>query len=40
MKNTVLILTGDYWHPTDTITPLVGLMFAEDEWGFLQYTAD
>ncbi len=32
MKNTVLILTGDYWHPTETITPLVGLMFAEDEW--------
>lgn len=24
MKNTALVLTGDYWHPTDTIMPVIG----------------
>lgn len=32
MKNTALILTGDYWHPTDTITPVIGHMLPEDKW--------
>ena len=32
MKNTALILTGDYWHPTDTITPVIGLMLPDEKW--------
>lgn len=32
MKKTVLILTGDYWHPTNTITPIIGHMLPEDKW--------
>ena len=32
MKKNVLVLTGDYWHPSDTITPLIGLMFPGTEW--------
>ena len=32
MKKKVLILFGDYWHPSDTIKPLVGLMFDDSEW--------
>lgn len=29
---TALILTGDYWHPTDTITPIIGHMLPTDKW--------
>ena len=29
---TVLFLTGDYWHHSDTIEPLKKLMFPEDQW--------
>ncbi len=32
MKNTALILTGDYWHPTDTVTPVIGHMLPDDKW--------
>ena len=32
MKKKVLVLTGDYWHPSDTITPLIELMFPSSEW--------
>ena len=32
MKKSVLVLTGDYWHPSDTILPLVELMFDGSEW--------
>lgn len=32
MKNTAFILTGDYWHPTDTIVPAIGLMLPDDKW--------
>lgn len=32
MKKNALILTGDYWHPTDTITPIIGLMLPENKW--------
>lgn len=32
MKKTALILTGDYWHPTDTITPIIELMLPENKW--------
>lgn len=28
----VLVLTGDYWHPSDTIKPLIELLFSEFEW--------
>ena len=32
MKNTALILTGDYWHPTDTIMPVIGHMLPNEKW--------
>ena len=32
MKKKVLVLTGDYWHPTDSITPVLGEIFDEKEW--------
>lgn len=32
MKNTALVLTGDYWHPTNTITPVIGHILPEDKW--------
>lgn len=32
MKKKVLVLTGDYWHPTDSITPVLGGIFDEKEW--------
>lgn len=32
MKKNVLVLTGDYWHPSDTIKPLIELMFSNSEW--------
>lgn len=32
MKKNALILTGDYWHPTDTITPIIGHMLPENKW--------
>lgn len=32
MKKNVLVLTGDFWHPSDTIKPLIELMFSDSEW--------
>ncbi len=32
MKNTAFILTGDYWHPTETIIPAIELMLPDDKW--------
>lgn len=32
MKKTVFFLTGDYWHPTKSISPLIPLLFPEDAW--------
>lgn len=32
MKKKVLVLTGDYWHPTDSITPVLGSIFDESKW--------
>lgn len=32
MKKNVLVLIGDYWHPSDTIKPLIELMFSNAEW--------
>ncbi len=29
---TVFFLAGDYWHPVDTIQPMVSKLFPEDEW--------
>ncbi|MCM1134727.1 MAG: ThuA domain-containing protein [Clostridium sp.] len=32
MKKTALILTGDYWHPTASIIPLLDLMLPQADW--------
>lgn len=32
MKNKAIILTGDYWHPTKSIEPLIPLLFNADKW--------
>lgn len=32
MKKKVLVLYGDYWHPSETIKPLIELMFPSSEW--------
>lgn len=32
MKKKVLVLFGDYWHPSDTIRPLIEIMFKDSEW--------
>ena len=32
MKKNALVLTGDYWHPSDTIKPLIKLLFLNSEW--------
>lgn len=32
MKKNALVLFGDYWHPSDTIKPLVELLFPSQEW--------
>lgn len=32
MKKKALILFGDYWHPSDTIKPLIEIMFNASEW--------
>ena len=31
MKN-ALVLTGDYWHPTSTITPILYDLFNKEKW--------
>ena len=36
---TVFFLTGDFWHHTETIQPLVSKLFPEDEWNTL-FTED
>ena len=36
---TVFFLTGDFWHHTETIQPLVSKLFPEDEWDTL-FTED
>lgn len=35
----VFFLAGDYWHPAETIQPLVSKLFPEDEWDVL-FTED
>ena len=35
MKKKVLVLTGDYWHPTDSITPVLGSIFDESKWDMI-----
>lgn len=32
MKKNAFILTGDYWHPTESITPLIDLMLPQTDW--------
>lgn len=32
MKKSVIVLVNDYWHKTDSIKPLIPLLFDESEW--------
>ncbi len=36
---TVLLIAGDYWHPTETVRPLAAEMFPEDAWKLI-FTED
>ena len=39
MKKNAIVLLHDYWHPGDTIEPLLPLIFDEKEW-FVKVTDD
>ena len=39
MKKNAIVLLDDYWHPEDTILPLLPLIFDEKEW-FVKVTED
>lgn len=39
MKKTAIVLIGDYWHPAETIEPLLPLLFDEKDW-FVHVTDD
>ena len=39
MKKNAIVLLDDYWHPADTILPLLKLLFDEKEW-FVKVTDD
>ena len=32
MKKNAIVLLGDYWHPAETIEPLLPMIFDEKEW--------